>query len=116
MRITASLLIGGLLFALPIAAHSQTPPQADKAPAAAPSTGAKAAEAAPKRDLGKEAMGGMGSSRSTMTPEQQKMRAAEKAEKQAQRAKKKAEDAQKKADEAKRQADAAQAKADAAKK
>jgi hypothetical protein len=88
----------------------------DKAPAAAPSTGAKAAKAAPKRDLGKEAMGETASSRSTMTPEQQKMRAAEKAEKQAQRAKKKTEDAQKKADEAKRQADAAQQKADAAKK
>lgn len=113
MRITVSLLVSGLLFALPIAGYSQTPATTDKAPAAA---GAKAAETAPKRDLGKEAMSGMSSSRSTMTPEQQKMRAAEKAEKQAQRAKKKADDAQKKADEAKRQADEAQKKADAAKK
>ena len=114
MRTIASILISGVLIALPIAAHSQQPATTDKAATSTPS--AKAPEAAPKRDLGKEAMGGMSSSRSTMTPEQQKMRAAEKAEKQAQRAKKKAEDAQKKADAAKHQAEEAQKKADAAKK
>ncbi|MGE5102600.1 MAG: hypothetical protein ACM3SX_21645 [Deltaproteobacteria bacterium] len=60
MNVKLSIVVAGLLLALSTATQSQTP---------APT---------PKRDLGAEAMGGMSSSRSAMTPEQQKAMQAEK--------------------------------------
>ena len=104
----------GLLLALSLAAHAQTPATTDKAHAATPP--ATSSKPAPKRDLNEEAMKGMGSSRSTMSEEESKQRRAEKAQKQADRAKMKAEEAQKKADAAKMQAEEAHKKAAAAKK
>jgi hypothetical protein len=98
MRNHWSLLVAASLWAASTVALSQTPAAADKAPAV---------KSAPARDLNTEAMKGMGPSRSSMTPEDQRKRAAEKAEKQAQRAQRNADAAKKKAEEAQRRADAA---------
>ena len=72
MNLKSSLLVAGVSLALSSASYAQTPASPNQQTPAAPS------QSAPKRDLNAEAMKGMGSSRSTVTPEQ---RAAMKAEK-----------------------------------
>ena len=77
MRNQWSLLVAASLWAASTVAFSQAPAPADKAAAPA---GAASSSTAPKRDLNAEAMKGMGSQRSTMSGDEQKKRAAEKAE------------------------------------